>query len=291
MIRAVTIVGVAGEFGRRFAERFAAMGLSVTGVDISPRPLAGDLLDHYIHCDAATANWHDLGAEEPHRLVLLCLPQQAVLSALPRLMPALAPDAIAADIVSVKSHIAHEFSRHNTTGQYVSLHPMFGPAMEWTGQRVASIALRDGPAVEHLEGMLDHWGMQITRMTADEHDRGAAVTQVMTHATLLALGSALQQSEVPPPVRDALTTPPYRVLQAMIARLTSGDPSLYRHIQHDNPHASDARALLADQFRTLAQACESEEAFADLMRRASPANRDQLAALSAKLAEISRERS
>jgi prephenate dehydrogenase len=288
MINAVTIVGVAGEFGRRFAERFAAMDLSVTGVDISPRPLAGDLLDHYIHCDAASANWHDLGADEPHRLVLLCLPQQAVLSALPRLMPALAPEALAADIVSVKSHIAAEFSRHNTTGQYVSLHPMFGPVMDWTSQRIASIPLRDGPGVVQLEGMLETWGMHVTRMSADEHDRGAAVTQVMTHATLLALGSALQQSDVTLTVRDALTTPPYRVLQAMIARLTSGDPSLYRHIQHDNPHAAAARALLADQFRSLAQACESEATFAELMRLASPVNRDQLAALSAKLAEISR---
>jgi prephenate dehydrogenase len=244
MIQTATIVGCCGGFGRAFVELLHRRGLTLHGADVLPaseRPVG---LADYRQLDARDCDWLALGAAEPHRLVLLCVPQDIVITSFHRLLPSLGPDTLAADIVSVKSRVASAFASCRTAGQYVSLHPMFGPSADLRGRNVASIPLAYGPLVAELEAVLRSEGATVSRMTTDEHDRGVAVTQVLVHAALLSLGLASRDANVPATTTDAVSTPVHLVLQSLLARLCSGDPSLYAHIQRDNPHAADARRLL-----------------------------------------------
>lgn len=284
-----TIVGVCGGFGRVFASILSRRGFAIDGIDLATHAPADLSLAGYRSLDCRKLDWRQHAAAEPGRVFLLCLPQEAVLAMLPALLPVLGERTLAIDILSVKSAVAAEFARIGSWGQYLSLHPMFGPTLEFAGRNVVSIPLRDGDRVDAFEQLLRDEGARVVRMTADEHDRGTAVTQVMVHAALVALGLAMQPGSSDAQARfDALATPPYRVLLAMVARLTSGDPSLYQHIQLDNPHAPVARAKLADALRRVADACEKTSDFDACFLDAAPADRESLATLATTLVEAAR---
>lgn len=246
MIQAATIIGCCGGFGRAFVELLHRRGVSLRGADVLPASQRPAGIADYRQADARDCDWRGLGAAEPGRLILLCVPQHVVIASFDRLLPTLGPDTLAADIVSVKSRVASAFASLRTAGQYVSLHPMFGPSSDLRGRNVASIPLADGPLVAEVEAMLRSEGATVARLTADEHDRGVAVTQVMVHAALLGLGLASREAHVPAGTTRAVGTPVHQVLESLLARLCAGDPALYAHIQRDNPHAPWARRLLRE---------------------------------------------
>lgn len=292
MIRSATVVGCGGGFGRAMLAWLGRRGVTLRGVDLLPPSSRPDAVSDYVQADARDCDWLALGAAEPGRLILLCVPQDVVLAAFDRLLPALGRDTLAADIVSVKSRVAAAFSSRSTRGQYVSLHPMFGPTSDIRGRNVVSIPLADGSLVHEMERLLSAGGANVCRMTADEHDRGVAVTQVMVHAALLAVGLASRDANLPATMTAAVTTPVSRVLQALLARLCSGDPSLYAHIQRDNPHAADARRSLRDALRRLDAAAAGEPdpvALENLIASAAPNRTADLCSLAEQIAEITRE--
>ena len=244
--RPALVIGGAGAVGSLFAGLLAGDGDDVCVAD--RRAGGGPGARPGIRVIGADALQPDdaLTAElQRADLVLLALPEEVALRCLPGLVPRLRPGALLVDVLSVKTGIAARLRDCAPQQPALSLNPMFAPSLGVEGRPVAAVVLHDHPAVQDFLGRLRGWGALPVELTADRHDRLAAATQALTHAAVLAAGSALH--ELGADVRElaAVGPPPHQLLLALLARILSGTPEAYWDVQAGNPYAGPARQALA----------------------------------------------
>lgn len=239
------IIGANGGFGRFFAGRLTAAGWAVDAVDLEMR---GDDASPYVRQLVVRPNASSREVDARLRrcsLLMLCLPKEATFQWIDRAARVLPADSLCVDILSVKTEVTLLAAGAGLKGEYLSLHPMFAPTAESKGGAMAAIPVRDGELTADFLTQLEQWGHPVTRLTAQQHDRAAAVLQASAHAVLLAFGRAVAQSAVEPEILEALSTPVADGLSTLVDRMLKGDPEVYRAIQRENPYARAARAQLA----------------------------------------------
>ncbi|MFE2581572.1 prephenate dehydrogenase/arogenate dehydrogenase family protein [Streptomyces sp. NPDC059378] len=254
-LRRCVVAGGSGAVGRLFTAVLADAGLDVCAVDpeapLTTRPdvrlLKGDITapDDALRAELAGCD-----------LLVLAVPEPVALDAVGALAGLLPHSALLADTLSVKSRIAAAVTARLPEHQAVGLNPMFAPALGLPGRPVAAVVLRDGPLAEELLGLVAGGGGRVVRMDAERHDRLAAASQALTHATVLAFGQALAELGADIGELTAVAPPPHTTLLALLARIASGTPEVYWDIQSANPYAERARAALAhgvDGLRDLAR--------------------------------------
>lgn len=197
-------------------------------------------------------------------LAVLALPERAALAAVTPVADLLPPGAVLADTLSVKSRIAATVPGVPAGVEMVGLNPMFAPSLGIAGRPVLAVVLRDGPGVRHLLDLVAAWGGRVVRRDAAEHDRLTGAVQVLTHAALLGFGFALADLDADLAALAEVAPPPHAALLALLARIVSGTPAVYRDIQAANPQAAAARAALERGVRRLTEtvAHGDEESFA-----------------------------
>ncbi|MGB6452833.1 MAG: prephenate dehydrogenase/arogenate dehydrogenase family protein [Steroidobacteraceae bacterium] len=247
--RRYLIVGVNGQFGQIFARKLGGEGDEVAGMDLQERPFDAGACPMYRQMA--------LGLEEPAEAasvmgwadcVLLCLPEDVIRDALPKVCQAMRRDALLVDIASVKTRIRDKFEAIDTQMGYLSIHPMFGPMEDFGGRTVCVVPLKASRRGERFLEKIASWGADIRVMSADEHDAVTALVQALPHAALIAFGAVLATSPVPLDTVWAVATPIQKLMLALAARVaTSGDHSTSWSIQSANPAASAARESLKAQ--------------------------------------------
>src|ERR1017187_1465862 len=143
--------------------------------------------------------------------VLVCLPEEAALSAAGPILGAMADGALWVDTLSVKSGICRLLGDCRRSIEMVSINPMFAPALGWQGHPVAVIALSSGPKSQTLINLLRSWGAAVEVLTAEAHDSLTAIIQVATHAAILSFGALLLDLEYSVERGLAIATPPHRL--------------------------------------------------------------------------------
>lgn len=226
-----------------FTAVLAGCGVSVCVVD--PNPPESMLPGvHWMNGDIRAPG--DAVSAEVSRvdLLLLAVPEPVAVTAVPALADLLPKEALLADTLSVKGRMAtamHGFQDR----QAVSLNPMFAPTLGMQGRPVVSVVFHGGPLVDDLLALVEAFGGRVVRMEALQHDRLAAISQALTHATVLAFGYALHTLDADIEELIAVAPPPHATLLALLARIASGVPEVYWDIQSGNPLASDAHEALA----------------------------------------------
>ncbi|KZF01174.1 MULTISPECIES: prephenate dehydrogenase dimerization domain-containing protein [unclassified Rhodococcus (in: high G+C Gram-positive bacteria)] len=282
----VIVVGGSGAVGRLMVDLLRGDGASVTVVDIHDGPDAfpvtvGDI----------TAPDEQLAAVLARAAtVILAVPESVALAAD---LSALRPDALLVETLSVKSGFSRHVQGARPIGAVMGINPMFAPSLGMAGRPVAAVVHRPGPPVDlFLEG-ISRWGGRVVLLDAARHDRLAAATQALTHASVLAFGLALAELDLPFDDIDAVAPPPHATMLAVLARITGGEPEVYWDVQAGNPHAADARAALQRATQTVSETVDSgsEADFARLLTQAEAAlggNGDQYRALCAEMFGIVR---
>ncbi|CCQ17322.1 Bifunctional chorismate mutase/ prephenate dehydrogenase [Rhodococcus sp. AW25M09] len=265
---AVVVVGGSGAVGRMFVELLRGDGSAVTVVDVR---------------DASSGRTSpvtigDITApDEPIQLllrqattVILAVPESVALAAD---LSALGPDALLVETLSVKSGFARHLDATDRLGATVGVNPMFAPSLGMTGRPVAAVVHREGLPVHAFLDSIARWGGRVVLVDAERHDRLAAATQALTHASVLAFGLALAELDLPFVDIDAVAPPPHTTMLAVLARITGGEPEVYWDVQAGNPYASEARAALVRSANTLAETVESgsEAEFGRLLNQAEAA--------------------
>ncbi|MFD0340957.1 prephenate dehydrogenase dimerization domain-containing protein [Streptomyces sp. NPDC127117] len=242
-IRRAVVAGGSGAIGQMFTAVLAESGVSVCVVD--PHP-PGSMqpgvrwVDGDIRAPGDGVSAEISGAD----LLLLAVPEPVAVAAVPALMDLLPEGALLADTPSVKGRMATAV-RGFRDRQAVSLNPMFAPAPGMRGRPVVSVMFHHGHLVDDLLALIEAFGGRVVRMDASRHDRSAAVSQALTHATVLAFGHALHTLDADMDELVAVAPPPHAALSAMPGRVTSGVSEVYWDIQSGNPLASDAHEALA----------------------------------------------
>ncbi|MDY7036211.1 MAG: hypothetical protein SV375_08640, partial [Thermodesulfobacteriota bacterium] len=198
-INNILIIGANGNVATLLARKFSECNASLTGIDLHPGPSIPDIYSRYFSLDILDAK------DTPNRLlsimnvdcVLICLPEQTAISALPVILREMASGMLLVDTLSVKSHYIGAFSKNVEIAgkdiQMVSINPMFNPALGFKDNNVAVINMHKGPLASAFVSLLKGWGANLAFLTAEEHDANMAAIQVATHASLLSFGLALSK--------------------------------------------------------------------------------------------------
>ena len=250
LLRRACLIGVNGAFGRIFARKLHAAGLTVCGTD-----LPSDARPESVLAEFVPGKIGELFVERREwfagfDLVIFCTPESVVTAHLPAALAIEGP-AVFADICSVKSRVAAVVTAcaggRRTPFSYVSLHPMFGPVEDFTGFNLCTVPLAEGAAGPQAEfaALLDGWQAHHIELSAEEHDRLTAWVQAACHFAILGYGAALAASGASWDAMQRISTPTQQLLLSLVARIALSDEATYGQIQKENPFAAGARAEIA----------------------------------------------
>jgi 4-amino-4-deoxyprephenate dehydrogenase len=270
VIGRVVVAGGSGAVGSLFAERLQGSGNDVVIVDLAD-PGPAHRVTSFVRGNVGDPSAEVTDLVRTADAVLLSVPEPAALVAIDRLAPALRPDALIADTLSVKSTVvpALRAAAEAAGAEALSLNPMFAPSLGFAGHPVASVVVRDGQRGRALHDLIEQWGARVVTVTADQHDRVAAASQALTHAAVIAFGAALAEMDVDITDLDRIGPPPHTALLSLLARIASGAPEVYWDVQAANPYAPEARRALARGVSQLTDVVEDGDhaAFGDLLDR------------------------
>lgn len=256
------VIGGAGAVGRLFCQQLLDSGVKrVVSVDRRPRPaslVAGRAAREieYLCADACVVNVsvHELTTSAD--LVIIALPSGPAESCVAVVAPTLSSDSLLVDTLSVKTPFLSALGRLSTNAEILSINPMFAPALGFAGQSVLLVEAKPGPLSNAFKRLIGEWCRHIVSLTAHEHDRYTAVSQALTHATLIVFGTALASMDYGAAQFRNCHPPPHFTMLALLARVLSNEPDVYRDIQVENPYAAEAREALisaASAFQTVVQ--------------------------------------
>ncbi|OZF42277.1 hypothetical protein CH293_26475 [Rhodococcus sp. 14-2470-1b] len=245
------VVGGAGAVGAMVAGLARSGGMDVLVVDSS------DAVDG-LRADITAPSDELREVLESADVVVLAVPEDIAVAALPVITFILRPGALLAETLSVKTVLIPHLREHPDI-EIIGINPLFAPSLDLRGRSIAVVEKRSGPRSARLLHLLTERGARLLFTTAEEHDRATATTQVLTHAAVLSYGVALARSGCEMTTLSDFATPPSTMLTAMLARMMENSPEVYWDIQFRNPHAERVRAELAQSLRRIADAVESED--------------------------------
>jgi 4-amino-4-deoxyprephenate dehydrogenase len=244
LISNVIVLGGNGAMGSLFCRQLAGIAKQVIAIDLQ-QTFTHDVKDiKYIETDVCKPNKPAQNALSHADLVIAALPEGVAMTAWPEISRIQKKTSLLVDTLSVKTPFINAVSQSESPDEIISINPMFGPSLGFSGQSAAVIDVRHGPIADAFIALLASWGCRLVFLTAEEHDRYAAMLQTATHAAILAFGMSLQKLHYDLSAVEPLMPPPHRTLLALLARILSADPRVYWDIQSSNPFAAEARRAL-----------------------------------------------
>ncbi len=230
--------------GTLICRMLVADGIHVTAIDTATAPAARPEGVEYLRADAGSLTADAQGVLAAADWAIVTLPESVALSAWPSIVGHLRPGTLFVDTLSVKKPLIEAMSGRMPPLEAVSINPMFAPSLGFRGQGVAVIELNPGRHAGAFLETLRAWGATLAVMSADDHDRYAALLQAGTHAAILAFGLSLQRLHHDLSAITPIMTPPHRAMLALVARIAHANPAVYWDIQSQNPYAAEARGAL-----------------------------------------------
>lgn len=236
--RAISIIGGRGKMGRLFGRFFAERGHHIDVIE------QGDALAP-----------DRIGKSD---VVMVAVPMTEAARVTAEVAPMIREDALLCDINSLKREVCAAMK--GCAGEALGTHPMFGPTVRsLRRQKVVLCAVKPGPMSTWLESELGRMGAEVVVTSPETHDRTMAVVQVLTHFGIMVMGRALAHSGLELSDTLQFTSPIYRLELAMVGRLFSQKPELYREILMTNPEARGMREVYAREVAALAELLDGSD--------------------------------
>ncbi len=173
------------------------------------------------------------------KLIILCVPISAMRTTLKQIAPLLKPDAIVADVCSVKV-LPTQWMQEllPSTVEILATHPMFGPdsaARSVAGHKIVLCPERIAPdRYRKVKEWLEKKGILIIETSPAEHDRKIAVSLALTHF----IGRSLAEFGATPLDID---TEGYKRLLHILGVVNNDTWQLFEDMHHFNPYARENR--------------------------------------------------
>ena len=247
-MKKLTIIGLNGGFGVLFSKLLVSENLELVGTDLHPHAYEGCSDIHYFTTDILDLDTRLITELGDTDCVLFCLPEAVLLSVYTSILRILKAGTLVVDTLSVKSTIVGLGSDYDDL-EILSLNPLFAPELGFTRQNVAGISLNPGNHTDIFIEYLKKWGAQVSILSAEAHDQLMAITQVVTHFSILCFGTCIKELDYKPD--QVLFTPVHEVLLSLLDRIVSQNAEVYWNIQTDNPYAPMARDLFIESAKGL----------------------------------------
>ncbi|MCF8092270.1 MAG: bifunctional chorismate mutase/prephenate dehydrogenase [Desulfotignum sp.] len=224
---AVLIIGGAGQMGAMFASLFEKSGYRVRILTESDWENASKLC---------------AGID----LALVSVPIEKTVGVIEKIAPLLPPQALLADLTSVKHEPVTAMCRRHT-GPVLGIHPLFGPSTTSLDKQIIVITPgRDLDSGHWLVEQLGLWGAILVQSTPGEHDEIMEIVQALRHFATFCFGRFLFEQQVKIQRTLEFSSPIYRLELGMVGRLFAQDAGLYAQIIF----ATKERRELLKQFIT-----------------------------------------
>jgi len=194
----------------------------------------------------------DLARAAACPVVVLAVPVEALAETALAITPHLKPGTVVIDVGSVKVLPGRVLlDRLPDHVEIVGTHPLFGPQSAKAGvagHRIAVCPVRGDHAARRVSAFCrSALKLKVFRVSAEDHDREAAVVQGLTHL----IARVLLAME---PLPTRMTTASFdRIMQA-VEMVRHDSPAVFRAIERDNPFSAEVR----DRFFDLAIAARAE---------------------------------
>ena len=192
----------------------------------------------------------DLATVAACPVVILAVPVEALAETAAAIAPHLTTGAVVIDVGSVKVLPGRVLAEGLPDHVYiVGTHPLFGPQSARdgiAGHRIAVCRVRGDRSARRVAAFCrSALKLKVFRVSAEDHDREAAVVQGLTHL----IARVLLAME---PLPNRMTTTSFdRIMQA-VEMVRHDSPAVFRAIERDNPFSAEVRDrffALADQAR------------------------------------------
>lgn len=248
----VAVIGACGGMGSFFARYFLARGDEVRGSDSSgARAVTPGVATFRTNAEAAK------GCD----VTVIAVPIDSTVKVARELLGKLMPGSTLVEITSVKTQTLPALKK--LVGKRVSLlsiHPLFGPALESTaGMKVAVIVGRggaDGPEAALAERLFPE--ARIIPMSLSEHDRSMAVVLSLTH--ILNIVYAGTASRFLTPEEFMRVSTPNSSMQLTLAEaVLAQDARLSFAIQAGNPYSKEVARAASRELKSVLSMIEGSD--------------------------------
>ena len=180
-------------------------------------------------------------------LVICAVPDSALRDAVGSIVPLLGDNSVVMDTVSSKVNATATLAELLPGGvDYVASHPLFGPPSMSSitpGLRLVVTDVRGGHAEAVLVFFAEQFGVDIVRMTSEEHDRSMAYILALP----LFIARVLDRMEIDRmPLLDKLSIPSFEKLVTLAAIERFHSDGMFLTSQCANPFAADMREAFSN---------------------------------------------
>lgn len=225
----IGIIGGRGKTGGQFAKLFRGAGFRVLTSDRKTEKLNQTILRT---CE----------------IVIFALPlsrSTALMQAI--LKGATRRDQLILDLSSLKT--AQVQAMLTAPGEVIGMHPLFGPSTDPVGEHIILCPERASTqTLQSLEKLLKRLGLQVSIMSAREHDQLMSDIQVIPHLKSLLIAEVLHSRQVDLDRAYKICTPTYQMEMNVVGRFLDDHPDLYMPIIFQNPGTKE---ILLELQRTI----------------------------------------
>ncbi|MFP3950675.1 MAG: prephenate dehydrogenase/arogenate dehydrogenase family protein [Candidatus Bathyarchaeia archaeon] len=257
----VAIIGGGGKMGSWFARYFDSRGYSVSISDINKN--SAKLVADSLGIEMAESNREAVTDAD---IVLVSVPINSVIDVISGLEPYMSDDSVLIEISSIKSGIVPQLSnivRDSITT--VSLHPMFGPAVEGIKDRTIAVS---PVASEEREVSISRCLFEEAKIFVvghKEHDNIMAVNLSLTYCLNVAFSGVLDDLDLDILKRLGGTTFPVQL--ALAESVINEEPDLVYHLIRENQFSGFYLNEFMNKFNHLREALDNKEAFDEFYNR------------------------
>jgi prephenate dehydrogenase len=178
-------------------------------------------------------------------IVILAVPLASLESTLQELRPHLRPESLVIDVCSVKVGPEELYIEHLPGHAHLLMtHPLFGPQSAATGTHGHRLIVTKAVgeiSAKVLAFCKEQLGLDITHMSAEDHDKIMARVHALTFFVARGLSDMGLQDEI-------FMTPSYKMLMDLVRLDHSHSQELFRTIEQGNPYAKGERERLLRHF-------------------------------------------
>jgi len=190
-------------------------------------------------------------------VIFFCVAISSFSEVIERVKDGIRPGTLVMDTCSVKTYPAEVMDKKFSKAIYtIATHPMFGPDSGKDG--IKGLPMVVCPlscpviVVNEWVSLFEKWGLDVIRMTCDEHDREAAWSQGITHF----VGRTLDELEL----KDTrLATTGYKLLMSIVEQTCNDPIQLFYDLQRYNPYAKQMRMSLKGALDVVMQELKDQE--------------------------------
>jgi len=189
--------------------------------------------------------------------LFFCVSISSFRDVLARTSGSIGKDTVVMDTCSVKLYPAKVMQELLPSSvQSIATHPMFGPDSGRDGVSGLPLVICPVNCKQEILSWWAHefarWGLDVIRMSCDQHDREAAWSQGITHF----VGRTLSELSLGD---TKLATKGYKSLMSVVEQTCNDPIQLFYDLQRYNPYARDMRMELKGALDTVMDVLKKQE--------------------------------